>query len=263
ALDNLVLADREKDLEDLFTPDDAAAGPERMGELRVRYMLSRMLMTEARGASLLDLDAFAKPYDYQITIHRDGKKIDDQKVDLVETFNWLIGLRVQTLHAPRCYAMNPHRSQKHGRLVLTQGRRGRPAPDVWYPDANGPHWFRVVEGTVRDGDRAEGTPAIVIWRSLTGDLEVDNLALEAFLRSANLNLKERDNVTVWINGGHNVQNIRQAIPDGDGPDGTDAEVAGTGGPVPGSAPTSDLKIRLIEEDFHRLMFADTDSAGLA
>src|SRR5690606_14088288 len=52
-----------------------------------------MLNLEAEG-SLLDLERFRKPWDYTIKVRRDGV-VQDSPVDLVETFNYLIGLRVR------------------------------------------------------------------------------------------------------------------------------------------------------------------------
>jgi adenine-specific DNA-methyltransferase len=57
------------------------------------YTLRYMLNLEAEG-SLLDLERFRKPWDYTIKVRRDGV-VQDSPVDLVETFNYLIGLRVR------------------------------------------------------------------------------------------------------------------------------------------------------------------------
>ncbi len=65
--------------------------------LNEEYLLSYMLDVESRGSqSLLNVDAFANPFDYQLRITRD----DDTQlvnVDLVETFNYLLGLIVETI----------------------------------------------------------------------------------------------------------------------------------------------------------------------
>jgi len=56
------------------------------------YLLQYMLDLESRG-SLLKLERFAKPFDYQLSVNGEGgsRKVT---VDLVETFNYLIGLTV-------------------------------------------------------------------------------------------------------------------------------------------------------------------------
>ena len=61
--------------------------------LREDYTLRYMLNLEAEG-SLLRLDHFRKPWNYTIKVRRDGV-VQDSPVDLVETFNYLIGLRVK------------------------------------------------------------------------------------------------------------------------------------------------------------------------
>jgi len=63
--------------------------------LREGYVLNYMLDIESRG-SLLNLDKFVDPFNVVMTITRN----DDRravKVDMVETFNYLLGLRVQTM----------------------------------------------------------------------------------------------------------------------------------------------------------------------
>lgn len=62
-------------------------------ELREDYTLRYMLKLEAEG-SLLNLERFRKPWNYTIRVRRDGV-VQDSPVDLVETFNYLIGLRVK------------------------------------------------------------------------------------------------------------------------------------------------------------------------
>ena len=54
---------------------------------------------ECRG-SLLSVEDFKKPFDYTLNISGDSAGVFDQrKVDLVETFNYLIGLRVKHIDA--------------------------------------------------------------------------------------------------------------------------------------------------------------------
>ncbi|MFQ3580826.1 MAG: DNA methyltransferase [Chloracidobacterium sp.] len=68
-------------------------------EFREDYMLRYMLDVESRGsASLLDLERFDEPFNYKLDIATGT--VGETKptvVDLVETFNYLIGLRVKTV----------------------------------------------------------------------------------------------------------------------------------------------------------------------
>lgn len=61
------------------------------------YLMRYMLDVEARG-SLLSVEDFRKPFDYTLNIAVDSAgAYEPRKVDLVETFNYLIGLTVKTI----------------------------------------------------------------------------------------------------------------------------------------------------------------------
>lgn len=63
------------------------------------YLLHYMLDVESRG-SLLSVEDFKKPFDYTMNIATDSAgAFEETKVDLVETFNYLIGLRVKQIEA--------------------------------------------------------------------------------------------------------------------------------------------------------------------
>ena len=63
------------------------------------YLLHYMLDVESRG-SLLSVEDFKKPFDYTMNIAIDSAgAFEPRKVDLVETFNYLIGLRVKHIDA--------------------------------------------------------------------------------------------------------------------------------------------------------------------
>lgn len=63
------------------------------------YLLHYMLDVESRG-SLLSVEDFKKPFDYSMNIAVDSAGAHERtKVDLVETFNYLIGLRVKHIDA--------------------------------------------------------------------------------------------------------------------------------------------------------------------
>ena len=66
-------------------------------EFREDYLLNYMIEFEAQGSkSLLNLDHFAAPFDYRMKIAVNGVgETKEIPVDLVETFNYLIGLNVQ------------------------------------------------------------------------------------------------------------------------------------------------------------------------
>lgn len=97
---------------------------ERMGPgARDEYLMRYMLDVEARG-SLLSVEDFSKPFDYELDIAVDSAGATQRtKVDLLETFNYLIGLTVKAID-----------------IQLARG-------------------FATVEGTVPDGKRT-----LILWR---------------------------------------------------------------------------------------------------
>ncbi|MCA3176483.1 MAG: site-specific DNA-methyltransferase, partial [Burkholderiales bacterium] len=63
------------------------------------YLLNYVLDVESRG-SLLSVEDFRKPFDYTLNIAVDSAgAFEPRKIDLVETFNYLIGLRVKHIDA--------------------------------------------------------------------------------------------------------------------------------------------------------------------
>jgi len=61
------------------------------------YLLHYMLAVESRG-SLLSVEDFKEPFDYTLNIAVDSAgAFEARKIDLVETFNYLIGLRVNRI----------------------------------------------------------------------------------------------------------------------------------------------------------------------
>ena len=60
------------------------------------YLLSYMLRTETRhSATLLNVEQLARPFDYKLAIRNNGAT-HEQRIDVPETFNYLLGLQVQT-----------------------------------------------------------------------------------------------------------------------------------------------------------------------
>ena len=151
-------------------------------EMREQYILSYMLDVESRGSqSLLNVEAFRNPDEYKLRIERNGET-QLVNVDLVETFNWLLGLTV-----------------KHIDVI-----RG----------------VRVVEGTNPGGDRV-----LVLWRNLD---QMDNDALDRWFEKQDYNTREMVYDLFYVNGDNNLENLRRA--------------------------DQTWKVRLIEEEFKRLMF---------
>ena len=210
ALNNLETRRTEK--QQLLLDDAETQGADGLKE---QYILRYLLDVETRGSqSLLNVQAFTDPTAYKLKVKRSGSdECREVNVDLLETFNWLIGLTVRHIAAPQTFGAAFERdSEKRLRLkgCLKQ-------------EADGRYWFRTVTGTTPDGRRT-----LAIWRKLTGQPEQDNLVLDEWFTRQGYSAKDSEIDVVYVNGGNNLENLK----------------------------TPDLlwKVRLIEADFHRLMF---------
>lgn len=93
------------------------------GSFKESYMLGYMMDTETKG-SLFNLEWFVNPFAMTLKTTKDNELVET-KVDMVETFNFLIGLNVETIH--------------------------------WHEDDN----ICVVEGVTHKGE----DKTLVIWRN--------------------------------------------------------------------------------------------------
>lgn len=155
--------------------------------VREDFTLRYMLDVDSR-ASVLKLDRFTDPYGYMLKVHRNGET-QDVAVDLVETFNWLLGLTVARVSVVRN--------------------------------------VRVVEGT-----NPEGQKVLVLWRKTVGKDAVDNDALNKWFEKSQYSTKDREFDFIYVNGDNHLENIRTS------PEHAEAT----------------WKVRLIEQEFQRLMF---------
>jgi len=194
-------------------------------KLKEQYMLRYLLDVETRGSqSLLNVAAFTDPTAYKLKVKRPGSdESREVNVDLLETFNWLIGLTVRHIAAPQTFAADVERDSE-GRLRL-KGRLKQEDDGRW--------WFRTVTGTTPDGRKT-----LVIWRKRPGGetpdgIEQDNLVLDEWFTKQGYSSKDSEFDLIYVNGDNNLENLK--------------------------APDDTWKVRLIEEDFFRLMF-ETEGA---
>ena len=190
---NNLIPRRTPKQDDLLSSAEAQ-GPDR---LREQYLLRYMLDVETRSSqSLLNVKAFADPTAYKLKVKRPGSDENREvNVDLLETFNWLIGLTVQGIAAPQTFTAEFERDTE-GRL----GLKGRLLQDV-----AGPWWFRTVTGTTPDGRRA-----LIIWRKLTSNQEQDNLVLDTWFTRAGYSAKDSEFGLIYVNGDNNLENLKAA-----------------------------------------------------
>ena len=167
-----------------------------------QYFLRYMLDVETRGSqSLLNVQAFADPTAYKLKVKRPGSdESREVNVDLLETFNWLIGLTVRHIAAPQTFSGAFERdSEKRLRM---EGRLKQ--------EENGPYWFRTVTGATPDGRRT-----LIIWRKLTGEPEQDNLVLDEWFTRQGYSAKESEFELIYVNGGKREatsKNLKGATP---------------------------------------------------
>lgn len=186
-------------------------------QLREDYFLSYMLALETQGSpSLLNVAAFADPTAYQLDVKRPGSDAHALRtVDLVETFNWLIGLRVDKLHAPQTFTAEMEQEADadlpagSATRLLVKGKLKEVAVNAELPS----WWFRSVEGRVPGtaGSLIEQR-VLVVWRKLCGNLEQDNAVLEAYLREAlRLDLSNSQDKNqfdvIYVNGSHTLPKL--------------------------------------------------------
>jgi adenine-specific DNA-methyltransferase len=173
-LNNLIMS-RTKQQNDLLSSNK---------DFRESYMLGYMLDTEANGsASLLNINAFEDPFNYKLNIATGS--VGETKpvtVDMVETFNFLLGLRVKHIDTIRGY--------------------------------------RVIEGYNPNDEKV-----LVIWRNTK---EKGNEDLEKFFIKQKYNTLDMEYDLIYVNGDNNLENLKK-----------DEDT---------------WKVRLIEEEFGRLMF---------
>ena len=152
--------------------------------LAEEYTLGYLLDAEARGSSsLLNVDAFADPFAYQLDVATGtAGETKPTNVDLVETFNWLLGLRVAS-------------------MATIAG-------------------IRVVEGTNPQGEKV-----LILWRRLA-DWPSDKL--DGWLTKQKITPRDMEFDLIYVNGDNQLENLKR-----------DDEA---------------WKVRLIEEEFQRLMF---------
>jgi adenine-specific DNA-methyltransferase len=153
-------------------------------DVREDYTLRYMLDVESKNSqSLLNIQAFADPFKYTLNIATNTVgETTRTNVDLIETFNYLLGLRVKHIDTIRS--------------------------------------FRVVHGTNPGGEKV-----LVIWRNIE---ENPSAALDEFFQRQRYNTKDMEFDLIYVNGDNNLENLKK-----------DEDT---------------WKVRLIEEEFARLMF---------
>ncbi len=205
---------------------------EKNAPLREGYMLQYMLDIETQGSqSLLNIEAFSDPTAYKLKVKKPGSdEYTIKNVDLIETFNYHIGLRVEHIAAPQTFTAQFKREKddelpkdQNTRLIV-DGKIKQTKDGAW--------WFRKVEGwvpkypmTPNDGQREK---VLIVWRKLTDDIEKDNMMLDEWFQANRFSTRDWEFDTIYVNGSNNLPNLKR-----------DDE---------------SWKVQLIEEDFMKRMW---------
>jgi adenine-specific DNA-methyltransferase len=192
----------------------------------------KMLEEESKNSpSLLNVSAFDDPFSYQLMVGT-GSAGETQpvNVDLIETFNYLIGLKINSI---KTFQTKPQiDTDEHG--SKNKNISVNPCPSVVTKDR-----FVVIEG-----ENLAGKKILVIWRkvcdlNLSDDEKIaarakSNEELDAFFKKQQYNTLDMEFDLIYVNGDNNLMNI-PVTPEGEG-----------------AQPR--YKVRLIEEEFKKLMF---------
>jgi adenine-specific DNA-methyltransferase len=207
--------------------------------LKEDYMLRYLLDVETRGSqSLLNIDAFVDPTGYTLEVKKPGTdEYVTRAVDLIETFNYLIGLRVVHYAAPReCTATfkrveDPEMPQGRQTKLVLDGTL-QPIENPQSAISNPVWWFRTVEGWTpadpANPNNGRREKVLIVWRTLTGDIEQDNLMLDEWFQKNRISTRDFEFDTIYVNGSNNLPNLK-----------LDDE---------------NWKVRLIEEEFMKRMW---------
>ena len=180
--------------------------------LKQDYMLRYLLDVETRGSqSLLNIDAFADPTAYTLNVKKPGTdEYATRSIDLIETFNYLIGLRVlhtsvpQTFHATFKRITDPELPEDQHTKLVVDGRIRQ--------DEGGSWWFRKVEGWVpkdpANPNNGQREKVLIVWRKLTGNIEQDNLMLDEWFQKNRISTRDFEFDTIYVNGSNNLPNLK-------------------------------------------------------
>lgn len=146
-------------------------------DFRESYMLKYMLDVESKGSqTLLNIENFDDPWNYKLLVGTGSVgETNPVNVDLVETFNWLLGLKVR-------------RIERDGGFQTVEG------------EAPGGEKVLVIWRKIRDLD--EHNPA-----KITAAREKANRELESFFKKRRYNTLDSRFDVVYVNGDNNLMNV--------------------------------------------------------
>ena len=163
--------------------------------LQNEYLTKYKIKKETEGSSIyLPAEVFYNPFEFQLKITRKNES-RVQKIDLIETFNFLTGLKVNSIYTKRYNA--EFKTMEHGRLHA----------DI-KPDNNGQYIFKIVEGSTLKGEKV-----LVIWRNIVGDISKNedinknNAVLESVTLKNQIKPADSEYDIIYINCTNSLQNF--------------------------------------------------------
>lgn len=152
---------------------------------RESYMLRYMLDTETKGSSsLLDLDQFEDPFSYKLLVGTGSVgETKPVNVDLVETFNWLLGLKVKHMDHIGGFHIVEGTNPKGEKVLVI--------------------WRNICDLSEKDLDKVQK------------QREKSSEDLETFFKKQQYNTMDMEFDIIYVNGDNNLMNIPMA-PEGEG-----------------------------------------------
>lgn len=151
--------------------------------LKEEYLLKYMINMETKE-SMFNVDKLAHPFNYvmDITQKQETKKT---VMDIVESFNYLIGLVIERSYAKKSYD-----------ATFSTGEYG--ALEAHISDGK-TYTIKLIKGHSLSGDKI-----LVIWRDMTDDISKDNAVLDAVLTKRGIDVDVFDRI--YVNGDNNLNN---------------------------------------------------------
>lgn len=163
--------------------------------LQNEYLTKYKIQKEAENSKIyLPAEAIYNPFEFQLKITRKNES-RVQKIDLIETFNFLIGLQVNNIYTKKYNAL--FKTIDTGRLQA-----------YIKPDNNGQYIFKIVEGSTLKGEKV-----LVIWRNIVGDinsnddLNKNNAVLESVTLKNQIKPADSEYDVIYINCTNSLQNF--------------------------------------------------------
>lgn len=150
------------------------------------YLLNYMIDFETKTSpSLLNIDMFENPFEYGMKII-EKNEIKYKNIDLIETFNYLIGLNINQNVKTRYFTFED-KNLKEKKL-----------------NENYIYKIKEIIGTNENGEKI-----LIIWRNRTEHKDVDNKFIEEYFRKQRYNPLDMEFDKIYINGDNTLQNIKK------------------------------------------------------